>query len=940
MSFDQAAVNALISAVESIAAASGAFSSVNTHEPKSAPGSGLRCAIWAQEMAPLGAASGLAATSGYVILNLRIYGNMLTKPEDDIDPRMMAAATDLLSQFSGDYTLGGTIRNIDLLGSYGEKLGAKAGYLTIGSTMFRVMTITVPCVINDLWVHGGIPSADESPGRSLQVDSLGVTGGASIGGALTVGGDASVTGDTSVGGGLTVTDAASIGGLVSAGGGVTISDVPGPSGPHPFGYGNSESLTGLQIISSYPSDDVSGGTDGTGRITLYSYQRANAYSFGETIRNFLMRWDAKAMTAWYGPTSGSSGSLAAAYDVNGNATGSNYKPWTWVGSHYEANDHASIHGHWEVEIPDSTGALQGRFSIAFADPVSGAIGLDKTNIVTNIADFTFQAHGTDHTGAYQEQFLRISAPAGFEKPLEFNNASTLANVAAGTRWRMLANNTAETGANAGSDLAIRRYDDSGGLLATGLFIQRSDGQIATGGAGPLGARIGVTWGTSGIAGFYAKATSSPGSAAAFYSELTATSDRLLQCILIGDTNNRFITQGSGTMLWGPGNATQDTNLYRGGLNLLKTDDSLEVATSLGVGVAPVHVFDVSSSASGGLAQFARTSTSDTTPVVLVLAGDTSTAQAIGVTVSGDAVSRFGIDPTGRASWGDGTNARDTNLYRSAVNLLKTDDSFQAATVGIGTTPGSLSLSVSRSASGQVAQLTRTSTADTSPVLLVLAGDTSTAQAIGISVNGDGVSRLGIDPTGKLTWGDGTNARDVNLYRGSAGVLKTDESLTVSGTLGVGQAAGAAIKLGVSNSAAGQLAGFTRTSTTDSSPVVVILAGDTSTSSALALSVNGDANNRFAIDPTGILGWGSGSTTRDVTLFRASAGVLETAGTLHAGTNFRLNTTSLGGGTGVLAMANAGTPPALTPTGGGVLYVSGGALLYKGSSGTVTTIAPA
>jgi hypothetical protein len=36
------------------------------------------------------------------------------------------------------------------------------------------------------------------------------------------------------------------------------------------------------------------------------------------------------------------------------------------------------------------------------------------------------------------------------------------------------------------------------------------------------------------------------------------------------------------------------------------------------------------------------------------------------------------------------------------------------------------------------------------------------------------------------------------------------------------------------------------------------------------------------------------------------------------------------------LSNQGAPPA-TQTGGGTLYVEGGALKYKGSSGTVTTL---
>ena len=43
-------------------------------------------------------------------------------------------------------------------------------------------------------------------------------------------------------------------------------------------------------------------------------------------------------------------------------------------------------------------------------------------------------------------------------------------------------------------------------------------------------------------------------------------------------------------------------------------------------------------------------------------------------------------------------------------------------------------------------------------------------------------------------------------------------------------------------------------------------------------------------------------------------------------------------TGYVYMANGGTPA--TPANGGVLFVQGGALKFKGSSGTVTTIAVA
>lgn len=52
------------------------------------------------------------------------------------------------------------------------------------------------------------------------------------------------------------------------------------------------------------------------------------------------------------------------------------------------------------------------------------------------------------------------------------------------------------------------------------------------------------------------------------------------------------------------------------------------------------------------------------------------------------------------------------------------------------------------------------------------------------------------------------------------------------------------------------------------------------------------------------------------------------------------TKSLGGGTGVIGIANAGVVPGSNPSGGGVLYSEAGALKWRGSSGTVTVIAPA
>jgi hypothetical protein len=144
-------VEAILDGVVTHAAASGFFESVNTHEPKNSPGNGLRAAVWCQSIVPIPAASGLNRTSGRLLFNLRIYSNMLKEPQDAIDPEVIKALDALFTAYSNDFTLDGQIKSIDLLGMYGIPLTAQAGYQKIGETMYRVVTVQLPLIVNDLW---------------------------------------------------------------------------------------------------------------------------------------------------------------------------------------------------------------------------------------------------------------------------------------------------------------------------------------------------------------------------------------------------------------------------------------------------------------------------------------------------------------------------------------------------------------------------------------------------------------------------------------------------------------------------------------------------------------------------------------------------------------------------------------------------------------------
>lgn len=151
MTFGKADFLAIRSALTSIAKTLGVFDKVGDHEPKNSPGTGLSCVVFGASIEPLGAASGLRATSGRVEFRARIYGLADKQPLRGVDPDVFGAACDLIAAWSADFELGGLIRNLDLLGQHGAPLGAEPGYLEQDGTFYRVMDLTVPCIVNDFW---------------------------------------------------------------------------------------------------------------------------------------------------------------------------------------------------------------------------------------------------------------------------------------------------------------------------------------------------------------------------------------------------------------------------------------------------------------------------------------------------------------------------------------------------------------------------------------------------------------------------------------------------------------------------------------------------------------------------------------------------------------------------------------------------------------------
>jgi len=272
----------------------------------------------------------------------------------------------------------------------------------------------------------------------------------------------------------------------------------------------------------------------------------------------------------------------------------------------------------------------------------------------------------------------------------------------------------------------------------------------------------------------------------------------------------------------------DTNLYRGAANTLQTDDDLYVRANTTLGDA----------------------CTDTTTINGTLNINCSTV-ANGIKFS------------------NGSGTYDTNLYRSAADTLKTDDSFE------------------------VGSSTRL-------------GDANTDQTVirGITKIADSSSTNGI------LFGSGDANYDVNLYRKSADVLKTDDAFEVGG--------------GMSISGDFSVAGNTTLGDT---------CADTTT-------INGNLVINCTTEANGIR-FSNGAGGTDTVLFRGAADTLRTNDAFVAGTTLNvLGNTTLGDANTDQTVIRGITKIADSSAGNGILFGSGDANydtnLYRSAANELTT----
>jgi hypothetical protein len=80
-----------------------------------------------------------------------IYANMLAEPYEETDGKLIRALDALMTAYNGDFTLGGTIRNVDVFGQVTQGLRVTAEYFKPDDVLFRVLTISLPLIVNDVW---------------------------------------------------------------------------------------------------------------------------------------------------------------------------------------------------------------------------------------------------------------------------------------------------------------------------------------------------------------------------------------------------------------------------------------------------------------------------------------------------------------------------------------------------------------------------------------------------------------------------------------------------------------------------------------------------------------------------------------------------------------------------------------------------------------------
>ena len=300
-----------------------------------------------------------------------------------------------------------------------------------------------------------------------------------------------------------------------------------------------------------------------------------------------------------------------------------------------------------------------------------------------------------------------------------------------------------------------------------------------------------------------------------YTDMTvaATTTDALAVNVTGDTQKRIIVNGDGKLEWGSGALAVDTNLYRSGTKTLKTDGSLSLAPNFissddilygGYGIVnnvsannPTNpsllaayygsvatantAFTLAAAYGVYIASTSKGAASTiTNNIGIYVADQTAGTNDYGISIAGADTQVLwlssGADNTDAANGIGFGSSRDTNLYRSAANTLKTDDNLIVA--GAGTAAGSAATidATQTLTNKRVTPRITTITSDATPTINTDNCDCVTITALAITItsmttnlSGTPVNfqkliiRIKDDGTARgITWGASFEAKGVAL----------------------------------------------------------------------------------------------------------------------------------------------------------------------------------
>lgn len=251
-------------------------------------------------------------------------------------------------------------------------------------------------------------------------------------------------------------------------------------------------------------------------------------------------------------------------------------------------------------------------------------------------------------------------------------------------------------------------------------------------------------------------------------------------LLAADTQPDWRLDGNGKIEWGAGGSNAlDTNLYRPAANTLKTDNFFTIGRSLTVNDGTAYMSGLGES--GGIPVLSLGDGFLRRPSAGVLKSDGPLQSSGDISVFTDPAvtpnpqikltgNYQGIGLPGIQFGAGGSNALDTNLYRAAAGLLRTDGGLA---VGPTANPAAYATGVSMSSNGAI--------------LAVTPGVAGTA--LYTTENGNGAFRFLLTSDGKMHWSASGSGPDTYLYRSAANVLKTDGTfnayaINANGSVGI------------------------------------------------------------------------------------------------------------------------------------------------------------